>query len=105
MVGTPQTSCFHSAQVLALKKETHVYYAYFRTYFAGNVDAVDDRLRTLDATIGESAATSLTSTFSSTPASASKEETGSCSTNCEVRAAMDPSSRARHTPWMPTRHP
>ena len=59
MVGTPQTSCFHSAQVLALKKETHVYYAYFRTYFAGNVDAVDDRLRTLDATIGASAATSL----------------------------------------------
>mmetsp|Transcript_21953 Transcript_21953/g.54241 ORF Transcript_21953/g.54241 Transcript_21953/m.54241 type:complete len:884 (+) Transcript_21953:26-2677(+) len=49
----------HYAPISALKKKTHKYYQFFRTYFKGNIDAVNERLRVLDATIGQSTATSL----------------------------------------------
>ncbi|KAJ1452974.1 hypothetical protein M885DRAFT_619438 [Pelagophyceae sp. CCMP2097] len=37
----------HLAQIVALKHETHAYYAYFRSYFGGNMEAAHLRMRLL----------------------------------------------------------
>ena len=38
----------HHKTFIAQKAETHSYYEYFRTYFAGNVDVVAERMRVLE---------------------------------------------------------
>jgi tetratricopeptide (TPR) repeat protein len=37
----------HLDKIIKLKKESHVYYEFFRSHFAGNMEAVDDRMRVL----------------------------------------------------------
>ena len=39
----------HHRAFLAEKAETHLYYEYFRTYFAGNVDVVGERMAVLES--------------------------------------------------------
>ncbi len=55
----------HLAAVIAHKENTHVYYEYFRTHFAGNMDAADGQMKQL-LKIGESGATSLEELVEST---------------------------------------
>ena len=38
----------HLAFILKFKEESHVYYAFFRTFFAGNVDACEERVQLLE---------------------------------------------------------
>jgi len=44
----------HLAALLKHKKASHIYYCYFRTYFAGNVDAVEKQMALLEHIAGTS---------------------------------------------------